>query len=536
MKVLFLHTDFIKVFPKQKAIKLAEQDPKELDVKDALVAFVSVEERDKISLAKELVKNIKDVATRVGVNRIVLYPYVHLTNKPAKPEIAYRLILESEQLLKREGFEVYRAPFGWYKVLEMKVKGHPLSELSRIIREKTDIKENLESFLKEHGLKYEISEEEGKIIVYTNVPEEKERKKSNYNKIFLILYPNGKEYMILGEENNKLKVVDFQKIKDRYRDVNSIVYDKIEVNKGDIEYLDKSTFNKDFVKLLDKEALGKPFKDVNRNPIRETMERFGFEWENLSDYGHMRYKPYAALLVDLISEYAIKIATGLNFPVYIIKGTNMFDLEKGPVAAHVKLYGDRLYELKTDKSKFVLRYAACFQQFAIAKDLIVSYKDLPFGMLEIADSYRFEQPGETLLGFRLRKFWMPDLHIFCKNPEEASKYFYYMHKIIMDEIKKLNRDYELLINYGSPEFYLKYKNIAIRILQAINKPALVHIYPPSEGRYWIINVEYHIIDLLGRPREIGTTQIDIGNGKRFEITYVDENNKEHYVVIIHNAI
>lgn len=136
MKVLFLHADFIKVFPKQRAIKLAEQNPKELDIKETLVAFISVEKGDKTSLAKELVENIKDVAEKVKVNRIVLYPYVHLTNKPANPEVAYKLILEAEQFLKEEGFEVYRAPFGWYKEFEIKVKGHPLSELSRVIREK----------------------------------------------------------------------------------------------------------------------------------------------------------------------------------------------------------------------------------------------------------------------------------------------------------------------------------------------------------------------------------------------------------------
>ncbi|MEM4758051.1 MAG: threonine--tRNA ligase, partial [Nanopusillaceae archaeon] len=281
---------------------------------------------------------------------------------------------------------------------------------------------------------------------------------------------------------------------------------------------------------------GKEYLESHENIIRESLEKFGFEWEPYSDYGHMRYKPYAALLTDLVADYAIEISKNLDIPIYIVKGTNMFDLKEGPVSKHAKLFGERMYEVETDKSSFVLRYAACFQQFSIAKDVILSQKNLPFGMLEIADSYRFEKPGELLLGFRLRKFTMPDLHIFCKNIEEAKNLFFYMHKKIMEEIKKINNDYELLINFGSPEFYENYKWLIKDIVIDVNKPVLVCIYPPAEERYWVVNIEYNIIDILRRVREIGTTQIDIGNGKRFGIKYIDEKNNENYVIIIHNAI
>jgi len=35
---------------------------------------------------------------------------------------------------KLSDFEVYRAPFGWYKAFKISCKGHPLSELSREFR------------------------------------------------------------------------------------------------------------------------------------------------------------------------------------------------------------------------------------------------------------------------------------------------------------------------------------------------------------------------------------------------------------------
>jgi threonyl-tRNA synthetase len=51
-----------------------------------------------------------------------------------------------------------------------------------------------------------------------------------------------------------------------------------------------------------------------------------------------------------------------------------------------------------------------------------------------------------------------------------------------------------------------------------------------------LNIEYHIIDELGRAREIGTVQIDLGNAERFGITYVDKNGKKRHPIILHTAI
>ncbi len=499
MKALFLHSDYIKVKPRVPALKVRDE-PNELDVKpNVLVVFVSVEEGDNEKTVENLIKEIKDIMEKVKAERVVLYPYAHLSQKLAKPAKAKELFNLAYELLKKEGIEVYKAPFGWYKEFEIKVKGHPLAELSREITAK----------------------------------EAKEEKK--LEKRFLIVFPDGKEYLILGEEGNKVKVVPWEKVKEKVKDINSIAEKLPEFE--EVEYLDKGQFEEDFVKTLEKEALGKPFEEVEKNPINEALRKFGFEWEPLSDYGHMRYKPYAALMHDLVGEYSIKIAKELPFPVFVIKGTNMFDLESGPVAEHAKLFGERMYEVKTDKSRFVLRYAACFQQFAMAKDLIISYKNLPFGMLEVADSYRFEQPGEVVLGFRLRKFVMPDLHVFTERDiSKAKEAFMMMHKKIMEEIRKIGRDYVLLINVSGPETYEKYKDVILEPVKDTQKPAIICLYPPKAGYYWILNIEYHIADILGRPREIGTTQIDIGNGDRFGISYVTEKGEEKNVYIIHNAI
>ena len=139
MKVLFLHVDYIKFKAMKKALKnppeLTEKEKKEQKISDALVAMISVEKSDsdvKKSVS-ELIKNIKDIAGQIKAKNIVLYPYAHLSSSLSSPEIAIKVLEESEEKLKKD-FKVLRAPFGYYKEFELKVKGHPLSELSREIR------------------------------------------------------------------------------------------------------------------------------------------------------------------------------------------------------------------------------------------------------------------------------------------------------------------------------------------------------------------------------------------------------------------
>ena len=288
----------------------------------------------------------------------------------------------------------------------------------------------------------------------------------------------------------------------------------------------------DLKALIDKEVFKKELGGGEPRYL-DYLRKFGFEWEPMSDVGHMRYGPEATVMMELVEDYAYQVAKSLGIPVFKIRGTNMFKLSEKAIETHARLFGERLYIVESD-TDLILRYAACFQQFAMAKDWVISYRNLPFGMLEIADSYRHEQPGETVVLFRLRRFYMPDLHIFTKDLAEAVEVSYKVHEAIFREIGKLGRTYVSLYNV-TEEFYKSHRDYLVELARREGKPILVRILP-TQKYYWVLNVEYHIVDELGRPREIATFQIDVGNAQRFGIKYVDENNQVKYPVIIHTAI
>ncbi len=139
MKTLNLHVDYIEFQSLKKALKsmadLSEKDKKSKRIKEALVVFIAVEKTDSNvkEIVKKLVENTKDIAKQIKAENIVLYPYAHLSSNLSSPELAIKVLEESQKALEKQKFSVSRAPFGYYKSFELKVKGHPLSELSREI-------------------------------------------------------------------------------------------------------------------------------------------------------------------------------------------------------------------------------------------------------------------------------------------------------------------------------------------------------------------------------------------------------------------
>ncbi|MBS3089135.1 threonine--tRNA ligase [Candidatus Pacearchaeota archaeon] len=132
MKILTLHCDYIKFKPLTKAIQKADElsDKNQVEVKEPLVVLIAVETGDAEAQVNQLTEAVEKTANEVKAKNIVLYPYAHLSSKLAKPEHAQSILQEAEKRLSKK-FKVTKAPFGYYKEFELKVKGHPLSELSK---------------------------------------------------------------------------------------------------------------------------------------------------------------------------------------------------------------------------------------------------------------------------------------------------------------------------------------------------------------------------------------------------------------------
>src|SRR6185369_14422069 len=81
---------------------------------------------------------IRKYGDLVKCDQVLIYPYAHLSSNLASPKIALQ-ILQSLELGVRKSFPIVaRAPFGWTKSFNIKVKGHPLAENAKEITKQVE--------------------------------------------------------------------------------------------------------------------------------------------------------------------------------------------------------------------------------------------------------------------------------------------------------------------------------------------------------------------------------------------------------------
>lgn len=132
MRILQLHSDFIEYEPIKKEIKIAEEvEKKKYRLENIVVLFTALEEGDNEEVVKKALDEVKSSLDVIKTNKILIYPYAHLSKNLANPNIALKLIKEMENYSKKIGIETYRAPFGWNKQFAIQIKGHPLAEQSK---------------------------------------------------------------------------------------------------------------------------------------------------------------------------------------------------------------------------------------------------------------------------------------------------------------------------------------------------------------------------------------------------------------------
>ncbi|MBU0765978.1 MAG: threonyl-tRNA synthetase editing domain-containing protein [Bacteroidetes bacterium] len=132
MKVLMLYTEKFAYTPALKVLGDADADPLPAEIRNALIAFIQVEEKDEGDLRgreKKLVNTLKWAARKNETKRIVLHSFAHLSDSKAEASYSKAILDEAEKRLQNGGYETRQTPYGYFLDLEIKAPGHPLARL-----------------------------------------------------------------------------------------------------------------------------------------------------------------------------------------------------------------------------------------------------------------------------------------------------------------------------------------------------------------------------------------------------------------------
>ncbi len=503
MRLLQLHSDFIEYEPVAREIKDAEDNVSKSKVRleDLVVVFIAIENDDDESVASIAAGEIKKYLDTVKSKRLLIYPYAHLSSNLAAPATAVGIIKAVENIARESIDEVHKAPFGWTKAFDIRVKGHPLAENAKVLTRQQQQQHPLD--------KKGVGDSSGGDLsigaATTTATSQSEEKVSSALKaeeklqsLWYILHSDGmltpiNEYKFKNQQKNLHALANYEMAKKRVVDEQP-----------------------PHVRLMKKMSIA--------------------DYEPASDVGNMRFYPKGRLMKSLIEQYVTKMV--MEYGGIEVETPIMYDSKHPSMESYFNRFPARQYNIAADGKQLFLRFAACFGQFLMAKDFQISYKHLPLKLYELTRySFRREKSGELVGLRRLRAFSMPDCHAMCRDMNQAKEEFLKRFELSISVISALGlsieTDMEMAIRF-TQDFYNENKDFVNQLASRFGRPVIVEMWK-ERFFYFTLKWEFNYIDNLNKASALSTDQIDVENGKRYQIEFVDEDGNKKNPIILHNS-
>jgi threonyl-tRNA synthetase len=477
MKILGIHTKYFNFHSREKAMEQAEVISQENHNKninrECLVIFISVEKEDEkspSSVSEQLVSDIIKKSEVLGVNLIIIYPYVHLTENPSSPAVAMKVLDEIEKKLPIT-LEIFRAPFGWYKSFEISCLGHPLSEWSGRYFPDRELKKS-------------------------------ERKGSEFIR-YVIVDLKGNTYEISPEDFGDCPVFS---------------------EKEKIYSLLKQFVSNELSSKSQSESIPKHIGYMQKHELVDYCEA--------SEKGHYKWYPKGLLIQKLILDYANNLAR--EWGAFEMKNPIIIRGDHNVVGELMGEFHERDYRVDGGRGISYMRYASDPLAFPFMQKVRFTFKQTPLKVYEEATCFRNEQDGEVSGLKRVRNFMMTDMHAACATVEQAGKEFELLclkFASLMNDIIAPGR--WVLGWEGTEEFFEENKERLINTGKKMKVPAFFKLMKHM-SHYYAMKNEYQTITEDGSNVQVSTVQWDVKDGERFNIGYINEEGKKvPCPVIIH---
>ena len=257
------------------------------------------------------------------------------------------------------------------------------------------------------------------------------------------------------------------------------------------------------------------------------------DYEPASDPGNFRYYPKGRMIKALLEEYVTNMVH--DYGGMEVETPLMYSMEHPTLKSYLNRFPARQYTIESDDTRYFMRFAACFGQFLMSHDAIISYKNLPMKIYEMTRySFRREQRGELTGLRRLRAFTMPDVHAFCKDIDQARSEYKKRFKLSQDVLEGIGfekSDYELAVRMVK-DFWDENNVLVKELVKSHGKPALIEMWN-ERFFYYMIKWDMNFVDNLDKASALATDQIDVENGERYDIKYMDEDGVQKHPYILH---
>ena len=213
-------------------------------------------------------------------------------------------------------------------------------------------------------------------------------------------------------------------------------------------------------------------------------------------------------------------------------------------SGHWAHYKDNMFPaMEVDGESFVLRPMNCPHHMMIYANRPHSYRELPIRIGEIAHDFRYESSG-TLKGIeRGRHFCQNDAHLFV-TPDQIKDEVARVVNLIADVYKDFGiTDYRCVLSLRDPEDKVKYHpddamwdKAESALREVLTELGIDFTEEIGEAAFYGPKLDVNVKPAVGAEYTLSTCQLDFCLPAKFDLKYVDSDNKEQTPVVLHRAI
>jgi hypothetical protein len=136
MKLLMFQAKRFRFRTFEKTLEQVPDLNLEEEIQEAAVIFLQAEGRDEESLDSifsKTLKNIKWLANKRGLKKVVLHSFTHLGGETAAPEFAQAFLERLAGRLRDSGYAVWITPFGYVCEWDLSVYGESLAKVFKAL-------------------------------------------------------------------------------------------------------------------------------------------------------------------------------------------------------------------------------------------------------------------------------------------------------------------------------------------------------------------------------------------------------------------
>ena len=273
------------------------------------------------------------------------------------------------------------------------------------------------------------------------------------------------------------------------------------------------------------------------------MKQKIFSFDNLAGRGFPIFLENGMIIKNTIQSYIRKVDAKYGFKE--VQTPSFGNKKLYEISGHWKHYKDDMFPLIKlhGSEELVMRPMTCPHHILLYAQERHSYKELPIRYSEQARIYRYEKSGALTGLERVRSMELTEGHIFARL-DQIELEFKNAFKLINEVLEK----FKIKIDYVSlslrdkndKEKYFdddRMWNKSEKLLKSLlTKMKIKFEEKKGEAAFYGPKIDIQVKTALGHEITLSTLQLDFLLPKKFNISYIDKNEKQETPILIHRGL